>query len=152
MISEQRISAQNEINLVANEIDGHLVRLLSEWINLKARKVSGYGGFVKKLSEQLDQYNESHSYNKKDGNWWLNVHASYTSIIATVRNLNTAQKIDIYLGRFDDKTGVLTRVEDVLKRKTDYTLEDVQGWIKKATELENQAQQLRGLVRDFNIR
>ena len=152
MISEERINAQNNINLLANEIEGHLSRLLSEWQGVKARKVSGHGGFVKKLATQLDDYSASHGYNVKDGQLWLNVYASYTSIIATVRSHKTAQKVEIYLARFDDQTGVLTKIEDCIERRTDFTLEEVQGCIQKARELESQASALRSTVRDFSIR
>jgi len=150
MISEQRINAQNQINARANEVDGHLVRLFSEWQDIKARKVSGHGGFVKKLQAQLEEYEQSHNYNTED--WWLHCYASYTSIIACLRNRKTALKVEIYLARFDDETGILTHVHDCIKRKTDYTVEGVANNIKKATELEEQARQLRSQVRDFSIR
>ena len=150
MISQQRINAQNEINAVANEVDGHLVRLFSEWQDVKARKISGGGGFVKKLQAQLEEYEQSHGYNSDD--WWLHCYASYTSIIASLRNRKTALKVEIYLARFDDETGVLTRVHECLQRRTDYTLEGVQANINKARELEEQARQLRSEVRDFSIK
>ena len=152
MISEERIKAQNEINFLANEIEGHLSRLLSEWQGVKARKVSGHGGFVKKLETQLDDYSSDHGYNVQGGQVWLNVYASYTSIIATIRDRKTAQSVEIYLARFNDETGVLTKIEDCVKRRTDFSLEEVQGCIQKARELEGQASQLRSTVRDFSIR
>ena len=152
MISEERIKAQNEINSLANEIEGHLSRLLSEWQGVKARKISGGGGFVKKLETQLDDYSSGHGYNMQGGQVWLNVYASYTSIIATVRHLKTAQSVEIYLARFNDETGVLTKTEDCVQRRTDFSLEEVQGCIQKARELEGQASQLRSTVRDFSIR
>ena len=152
MISEQRIQAQNEINTVANEVEGHLLRLLSDWQGIKARKISGWGGFVKKLEAQLEEYAGRHGFNEHEGDWWLNVHASYTSIIASIRNIKTAQKVDVYLARFDDKTGILTHLCECEKRRTNYTLEYVQANINKARELEEQARQLRSEVRDFSIR
>ena len=65
MISQQRINAQNEINTVANEVEGHLIRLLSDWQGIKARKISGWGGFVKKLEAQLDEYAGRHGFNER---------------------------------------------------------------------------------------
>ena len=150
MISTERINAQNEINARANEVEGHLVRLLSEWQDVKACKISGGGGFVKKLQTQLDEYEESHGYNSED--WWLHCYTSYTSIIACLRNRKSALKVEIYLARFDDETGFLTHVHECLQRRIDYTLEGVQANIKKANELEEQARQLRSEVRDFSIR
>ena len=149
MISEPRINAQNEINARANEVDGHLVRLFSDWQDVKACKTSGSGGFVKKLQTQLEEYEQSHDYNS--GDWWLHCYASYTSIIANLRNRKSALKVEIYLARFDGQTGILTNVHDCTQRKTDYTVEDVANNIKKARELEEQARQLRSAIRDFSI-
>ena len=157
MISEERINAQNEINARANEVEGHLLRIFSDWQGIKARKVSGWGGFVKKLENQLNQYESDHGYNQQQngdgcGDWWLTCSASYTSIIATLRNRKTAQKIEIYLARFNESDGVITQIYDCIQRRTDYTLEGVQDCIRQARALEEQAQQLRSTVRDFSIR
>lgn len=150
MISEERINTQNTINARANEVEGHLVRLFSEWQDVKALKVSGSGGFVKKLQTQLEEYEESHGYNSDD--WWLHCYASYGSIIANLRNRKSALKVEIYLARFDTQTGILSQVHDCIQRKTDYTVKDVANNIKKARELEEQARQLRSEIRDFSIR
>lgn len=149
-ITPERATAQNEINAVANEIDGHLVRLLSDWLQEKAVKISGYGGFVQKLKAQLDEYNASHGYNDHgSGDLWLNVYTSYTSIVANVRNLKTGQKVEIYLARFDDATGVLTQVHECLQRRTDYTAESVNAAFAEASRLKNQAGELLSSVSEF---
>ena len=148
-ITPERVTAQNEINAVANEIEGHLVRLLSDWQQKKAVKVSGYGGFVQKLKAQLEQYNASHGYNVQDGDWWLNVHTSYTSVVASVRNRRTQQSVEIYLARFDKGTGVLLSLLDCVKRQTDYTAESVNAAFAEASRLENQARELLSSVSDF---
>ena len=148
-ITPARATAQNEINAIANEIEGHLVRLLSDWQQKKAVKVSGHGGFVQKLKAQLEDYNASHGYNVQDGDLWLNVYTSYTSVIANVRNTKTAQKVEIYLARFDDETGVLTQVHECLQRRTDYTAESVNAAFAEAHQLEQQARELLSTVSDF---
>ena len=156
-INESTIKSRNEFNLVCNEIEGHLVRLLSDWQQKKAVKVSGHGGFVQKLKAQLDDYNASHGYNVQGGDLglniggdlWLNVYTSYTSVLATVRNIKTGSKVEIYLARFDDATGVLTQIHECQKRRTDYTLEEVQSTFKKAKDLEQQARDLLSSVYDF---
>ena len=148
-VTPERATAQNEINAVANEIEGHLVRLLSDWQQKKAVKVSGHGGFVQKLKAQLEQYNASHGYNVPDGDLWLNVHTSYTSVVATVRNIKTSQKVEIYLARFDDATGVLLSLHECVKRQTDYTAESVNAAFAEASRLEAQARELLGSVREF---
>jgi len=158
MISETRINAQNKINARANEVEGHLIRILSEWQGIKACKVSGYGGFVQKLKLQLREYEQSHGYNVPDSTdceygseWWLNCYPRHTTIMASLRDRKTSQTVELYLARFDDSSGLLTSVFNYTKRKTDYTVESVANNIKKATELEEQARQLRSQVRDFSI-
>ena len=154
MISEERINAQNRINAQANEIED-LVRILSRWVGSKGRLLSGYGGFAKKLRLELEEYEESHGYNMAadDREWSLICHiAQHTSIMATLRNLKTREKVEMYLAKFDEDTGVILCAYDCHKRRTDYTLEGAQNNIKKARELEEQARQLRSEVHDFSIR
>jgi len=148
-ITPERATAQNEINALANEIEGHLARLLSEWQQKKAVKISGWGGFVQKLKAQLEEYNASHGFNNPEGDWWLNVHTAYTSIVANLRNRRTVQKVEIYLARFDDASGVLTEVHDCHQRQTDYTAEGVNAAFAEASRLEEQARELLSSVRDF---
>jgi len=148
-ITDERIAAQNAINAQTNEIEGHLLRILSDWQGLKARKVSGYGGFVQKLQQQLDAYCKDHGYNQPDGDWWLNVSASYTSVLATVRNTKTAMKAEAYLARFNEADGVLTSIGEGWQRRTDYTADGVNAALKEAEQLEEQARQLRSSVREF---
>lgn len=148
-ITQERAIAQNEINATANEVEGHLVRLLSDWQQMKAVRISGWGGFVKKLATQIKEYESSHGYNNPDGDWWLHVYSRYTSIIADVRNRRTAQKVEIYLGKFEEETGILLQLFDCLKRRTDYTAEGVNAAYAEASRLEDQARELLGSVRDF---
>lgn len=154
MISEERINSQNTINALANETEGHLIRILSRWVGSKGRTVSGSGGFAKKLRLELEQYEKSHGYNlpADEREWSLIFHASCSSIMATLRNLKTREKVEMYLAKFDEDTGYILCAYDCHKRRTDYTLEGVQNNIKKAKELEEQARQLRSEVRDFSIR
>ena len=148
-ITPKRATAQNEINAVANEIEGHLARLLSDWQQKKAVKVSGHGGFVQKLKAQLEEYCASHGYNVQGGDLWLNVNTAYTSVVATVRNIKTSQKVEIYLARLDDATGVLTHVHECQQRRTDYTAEGVNAAFAEASRLEAQARELLSSVREF---
>ena len=148
-ITPERATAQNEINAIANEVEGHLVRLLSDWQQKKAVKVSGHGGFVQKLNAQLEEYSISHGYNVKDGDLWLTVHTAYTSVVANVRNIKTGQRVEIYLARFDDTSGVLTQLLDCVKRQTDYTAESVNAAFAEASRLENQAREVLSSVSDF---
>jgi hypothetical protein len=78
----------------------------------------------------------------------LNVYASYTSLIATVRdNASTANSVEMYLGRFNDQTGVMTRFrETAIDRRTDYTLAEIEEALARASKLEEEARELRSSV------
>lgn len=153
MFTAQQITDQNNINGLANEIEGHLLRILSPYQGLKVRKVSGHGGYVAKLQAELDRYCSDHGYNVQGQPCWLNIYASYTTLLATVRNhTNRCKPTDMYLGRFNDETGILTHLGEGGKRRTDYTLAEVEQALTKATELEEQARQLRSSVSDFTRR
>jgi len=149
-MNNDRITAQNTLNGVANEVQGHLLRILSPYQGLKVRKVSGDGGYVAKLRAELDRYCQDHGYNIQGQPYWLNIYASHTSLIATVRDIaTTAKPVEMYLGRFDDSTGVMTHLSDGTKRRTDYSLSEVEEALAKASRLEQEARQLRSSVEDI---
>jgi hypothetical protein len=153
MFTAQQIADHNAVNGLANGIEGHLLRVLSPWQGLKVRKISGNAGYVAKLQAELDRYCSDHGYNAKGGVCWLNIYASYTTLLARVSiHTSTARPVEIYLGRFDDQTGILTRLSEGVKRRTDYTLAEVEGALAKAYQLEDEARALRSSVADLTRR
>ena len=153
MFTAQQITDQNSINGLANEIEGHLLRILSPYQGLKVRKVSGHGGYVAKLQAEFDRYCADHGYNVQGQPYWLNIYASYTTLIATVRDhTNRCKPVDMYLGRFSDETGIFTGLCEGTKRRTDYTLIEVQEALARASQLEEQARALRSSVSDLTRR
>ena len=147
MFTAEKIKDQNTLNGVANEIEGHLLRILSPYQGLKVRKVSGNGGYVSKLQAEFQRYWVEHGYNQPGQPYWLNVWASHTTLMATVRdNTNTAKPVEMYLGKFDDQTGILKQLWEGTKRRTDYTLAEVEEALAKASRLEDEARQLRSSV------
>ena len=147
MFTAERIKDQNSLNAEANLIQGHLIRILSPYQGLKVRKISGHGGYVAKLQAEFQRYWIGHGYNQPGQPYWLNVYASYTSLIATVRdNTSTAKPVEMYLGRFNDQTGVMTHLSECSDRRTDYSLSEVEEALAKASQLEEQARQLRSSV------
>jgi hypothetical protein len=157
MFTAQQITDQNAINGLANEIEGHLLRILSPYQGLKVRKVSGHGGYVAKLQAEFDRYCADHGYNiagyTQGQPYWLNIHASYTTLLAQVTNHSTTVKgVVIYLGGFDDQTGILTSLSEGTKRRTDYTLAEVEEALAKASKLEDEAHALRSSVSDLTRR
>jgi hypothetical protein len=149
LLSETRIQDQNAINATANEVEGHLLRLLSPWQGKKIRKISGHGGNVAKLQDEFDRYCFDHGYNQPGQPLWVNMHASYTSLIITVRDITRPISTELYVARFDDETGILTALGDGDKRRTDYTLTEVEQALARAQVLEAEARALRSTFRLF---
>jgi len=157
-ITQQRVDAQNKINALANEIEGHLLRLLSDWQQKKAFKTSGYGGKVAALEKAFDAYCASHGYNVSAGDGrdastvWVNLYRQYNSVTASVQNLiSNGRRVEMHLGRTDD-TGTLISLGDGYRRRTDYTVAEIEGALSQAYNLEEQARQLRSSVSDFQRR
>lgn len=151
-ITPEAVAAQNTINALANEIEGHLIRLLSGWQGRKAWKVSGYGGMVAALRGEFDRYCEAHGYNRHDAEpvcpVWLNLYSQHGCLVLHLRHLPSALKVECYLGRVDD-AGVLTRLEGCKHRRTDFTPEEVRAAFERAYQLESQARELRSAFREF---
>jgi hypothetical protein len=149
--TESSVADRNLINAEANIIEGHLLRMLSPWQGKKIRKVSGHGGNVAKLQAEFDQYCLDHGCNQLNQPYWLNMYASCSSLIATLRqSMAGTLKVEMYLGRWDNTSGILTHLGEGYKRRTDYTLEWVEATRKQAAQLEDQARELRSQLREFN--
>jgi hypothetical protein len=149
MLTESRIQDQNAINTAANEIQGHMLRLLSPWQGKKIRKISGHGGNVAKLQAEFDRYCQDHGYNQPGQSLWVNMHASYTSLIVQIRDKTRPISTEVYVGRFNDETGILTHLGEGEKRRTDYTLAEVEQALARAQVLETEARSLRSKYRNF---
>ena len=152
MLTESRIQDRNAINATANEISGHVLRMLSPWQGKKIRKISGHGGNVAKLQEEFDRYCSDHGYNQPGQHLWVSLTASYTSLLVTIRDTSRPINTEVYVGRFNDETGILTHLGEGEKRRTDYTLAEVEQALAKARELEAEAHSLRSKYRNFTNR
>lgn len=154
-ITQQRVDDQNRINALANEIEGHLLRLLSDWQQKKAFKTSGYGGKVVALEKAFDAYCSDHGYNtpasdgREASTVWVNLYRQYSRVQASVQILlNSGPRVEFYLGRTDD-SGILTSLGDGHQRRTDYTVAEIEGALSQAYDLEEKARQLRSSVGEF---
>jgi len=56
------------------------------------------------------------------------------------------------VGRFNDETGILTHLGNSSKRRTNYTLAEVEQALAGAEQLEEQARILRSTVQAFTRR
>jgi hypothetical protein len=149
MLTESRIQDRNAINTAANKIQGHMLRLLSPWQGKKIRKISGHGGNVAKLQAEFDRYCQDHGYNQAGQHLWVCMTASYTSLIVTIRDTARPISTELYVARFDYETGILTALGDGDKRRTDYTLAEVEQALNRAQVLEAEARELRRVVNLF---
>ena len=155
----EQIQARNQFNALCNLTEGHLVRLLSDWQDQKVWKTSGHGGAVAKLKKQFDQYCQQNGYNQQ-GKPFLCLVGRYGALNVFIRATCrvTAQdyaenpvtlSADVYLARFNDQTGVMTRLLECYKRRVDYTLEELKEKAERAYALEAEAQELRSSISDF---
>lgn len=148
----ERVDARNAFNATCNEIEGHLLRILSEWDGRKIWKTSGYGGLTAKFEPVLRSYQTSHGYNltAEGCRIWVNVRVQHgTQIVAFVRDTHQALSAEMYLGRTTE-AGEVSSLNECRQRKTDYTLEGVVRTREKAYALECQARDLRRSIADFD--
>ena len=147
----ERVDARNAFNATCNEIEGHLLRILSEWQGRKIWKSSGYGGLTAKFEPVLRSYQTSHGYNLTADSChiWISIRVQYNQITAFVRDTRAALSADLYLGRVND-SGEVVSLSECRERKTDYTLESVIRTREKAYALECEARDLRSSIADFD--
>jgi hypothetical protein len=153
-VTVESVNNRNAFNALANEVEGHLIRLVSEWQDRKVWKVSGHGGLTAAFNSAFNSYCADHNYNKPHteenptSRVWLNIYCQHGQIVASLRDLTSALKVDLYLGRVDD-AGIVNRISACHQRLTNYTVESVSAAFKRAYELETEARVLRSSVSDF---
>ena len=145
----ERVTAQNQLNAAANVAQEQLRRVLVNWIGRKAWKVSGHGGPVVKLKAELDQLSSAAGWNQP-GEPLVSVIVRLGLIQAFFRGTYAGRQLsaDLYLGRVDDD-GILTRLDEWKRRRTDYTVAEVQTVTERAYQLECEARELRRTVSEF---
>lgn len=145
----ERVTAQNQLNAAANVAQEQLRRGLVNWIGRKAWKVSGHGGPVVKLKAELDQLSAAAGWNQP-GEPLVSVIVRHGVIQAFFRGTYAGRQLstDLYLGRVDDD-GILMQLDAWERRRTDYTVAEVQTATERAYQLECQARELRRTVSEF---
>lgn len=146
MISFERIQSQNAIHRSANSLEADLLKLLQPWLNKKI--VTLKKDKVAKWAKEFDSFIASRECSNSGSDIWINLYVSYNSLILSVRNIKSALKVELYIGRCDD-FGILTRLMDQSLLRTDFTLEEVESAFKTARELEDKARVLLSSVSVF---
>ena len=148
----ERVTAQNQINNAANLAQIQLRAVLADWIGRKVWKISGHGGPVAKLKTAFADLDAIAGWNQPGGPM-VSVIVRHGLIQAFFRGTYAGRQLscDLFLGRVDDD-GILTQLDAWQRRRTDYTVEEVQRATERAYELESEARTLRRSVSDFLTR
>jgi hypothetical protein len=155
-VSADTIKVRNQFNALLNRVESDLFDIIKDWTEKKVWKTSGHGGAVSQLEKAFALYCQSQGFNQ-DRTPFICLTGRYGSLNLFVRatcypggegkpqNLST----DLYLGRFDDSTGKLTRQFDTEERRTNYTLDEINSRFAKISELEERLSEVKRSVRHF---
>ena len=130
------ILTRNRCNGFANVLSRQLRELLLPYCvlqgNRKIRKISGYGGWTKKVEKQLDQLIIDF---KEDNKQCINpndrfiLYSSYSSCILEIKLWDEEsrrwQSKEIVFARFNEDTGEVTSISDATNYRCDYTLDEL---------------------------
>jgi len=142
MISQERIDAVNAANASAVVLQDNLREILTPYLGRKAWKISGYGGPVAALERELT---ELQSQEAAEGSYFV-VCKSVSWLYCTLRL--DRERMEISLGKVSED-GTLLELFETQERRTNFTVAEVAGALEKARELEQQAREIRGSVREF---
>ena len=138
MISQERIDAVNAANASAMFLQDSLREILTPYLDRKVWKISGYGGPVASLERDLQALQmQGHFCLQKSVSW----------LYCSLRN--GRERVEISLGKVSDD-GTLLELFETQERRADFTVAEVAGALDKARELEQQAREIRGSVREFS--
>ena len=138
MISQERIDAVNAANASAMFLQEALREILTPYLDRKVWKISGYGGPVASLERDLQALQmQGHFCLQKSVSW----------LYCSLRN--GRERVEISLGKVSDD-GTLLELFETQERRTDFSLAEVNGTIQKARDLEREARELLGSVREFS--
>ena len=138
MISQERIEAVNAANASAMFLQDSLREILTPYLDRKVWKISGYGGPVASLERDLQALQmQGHFCLQKSVSW----------LYCSLRN--GRERVEISLGKVSDD-GTLLELFETQERRTDFSLAEVSGTIQKARDLEREARELLGSVREFS--
>tara|TARA_R100001509_G_scaffold135257_1_gene88990 strand:+ start:622 stop:1107 length:486 start_codon:yes stop_codon:yes gene_type:complete len=122
------IENRNNCNYFSNCFSRDLVDLFTPFLNKKVRKVSGHGGWLKSIEKLIEPWQKQQIVGFGDNDRIL-IYASYTSLVCKVQTWDKVSKRyasnEIYFGRVDDSTGVLTELSEPTKYRIDLTADEL---------------------------
>jgi hypothetical protein len=152
------VTTRNAVNLKAMDAQQRVVEILTPYLGKKARKVSGYGGWVAKLEPEFERFtNELRAEGFRA--WvscdyrWLNLRIDATYNVQELVGGGHAVayvKQSVSIGKIDDSDGELIELFDLANLRTDYTVDWVETTRAEAYRLESEALELHSSLRDFS--
>lgn len=146
-ISRAEVNCRNIVNFKADQIEGHLIKILSPYQGKKVWKISGYGNLIAKLQKEIEAYTDDHNISYP---WRLIIRSDVSWITADlsyfVQEVGYTKEM-LYLGKRDDN-GTLLELGECRKRPQ-FIYEEVAATEQKAYELEKQARELRSSIAYF---
>ena len=148
--TKERVQSQNQFNAAANLAAQQLHRVLTPWADRKVWKISGDRGAVAKLAAELKALSRAAGWNQQKQPF-VSVLCRHGCLYAFFRGTFAGCQLssDLYLGRVSDD-GVLTRLDQIERLRTDYTVAEVKTATERAYELESEARTLRRSVAVFS--
>lgn len=151
------VTTRNAVNLKAMDAQQRLAELLTPYVGKKARKVSGYGGWVAKLQTELQAFSsELHAEGFRAwvgcDHGWIHLDIDTTYKVKELVGGGHAVayvKQTVSVGKIDTDDGELLELFDLATLRTDYTVEWVEQTQAEARRLEEEARDLRSSLREF---
>lgn len=148
----RHVSTRNQVNVMANELRLHFIKILKPYVGKKIVKVTPYRYWVIKVDLEM----------QKLQNWMNEQGFSLTFTIGhscIFANLKKTYKISEHSVAYAKQEFTVALISDVIledcekfiegKFRIDYTVEEVTETRKKIRDLENQLNKLKSNIREF---
>ena len=160
---EVQVEARNRLNTLALQYQQELSSILQPYLGKKARKVSGYGGWVKALEAQVNDLDRRYW---EQGirvhcvfsvtRFWAELSYSYKFNGQAVRSLKESVWLgycctDASYANDEQPAGVLTQLADkAADLRTDWTADEVIDLRNQIEYLQHQLRELEARHRNFD--
>ena len=151
-ISLATIQARNSVNQSANIIGAKLHEMFEPHIGKKIKTKQGY--WTKKFEKEvLDKIVFSELINLGQFDRVV-LYSSYQSLICEIKKFEPESRTyvcnTLYFGRYDDQTGILTKLYDTVEYREDYDHAELQHAIEKVALLKQQLSDAESVLKEFS--
>lgn len=148
----RHVSTRNQVNVMANELRVHFVKILKPYIGKKVVKVAPYRYWIVKVDAEMQKLQ---NWMNEQG-FRLTFTIGHSCIFA---NLKKTYKVSEHGVAYVNQEFTIALIRDVVledcekfiedKFRIDYTTEEVVETRKKIRNLENQLSELKSSIREF---